>query len=170
MRRRRTAASGPGIRPGAPPVIHSAACEYAIRAAAHLASRNPDEPVKLREIARLEDIPRPFLSALLPRLVTAGLMDSTRGPTGGYVLSRAPDRIRLHDIVVAVDGLDALERCAAGLGRCSDLVPCPLHDAWKPIRERVRGYLRQTTLADMARAIEVKRSRMEGSPGRAVPS
>jgi len=146
-------------------VIHSAACEYAIRAAAHLAGRAPDESVKLREIARREGIPQPFLSALLPRLVAAGLMDSTRGPTGGYVLSRAPDQIRLHDIVVAVDGLDALERCAAGLGRCSDVVPCPLHDAWKPIRERVRAYLRQTTLADMAGAIGVKRVRMLESPG-----
>ena len=140
-------------------MIHSAACEYAIRAAAHLAGHPPGEPVKLREISRDEEIPGPFLSVLLPRLVGSGLLDSTRGPTGGYTLARPPQRISLHDIVVAVDGLEALERCAAGLGRCSDTVPCPLHHAWSPIREGVRGYLKRTTLADMATAIAAKRGR-----------
>lgn len=139
-------------------MIHSAACEYAIRAAAHLAGRAPGETVKLRQISKDEEIPGPFLAGLLPRLVGAGLLDSTRGPTGGYALARPAQEICLHDIVVAVDGLESLERCAAGLGRCSDEVPCPLHNAWSPIRERVRGYLKRTTLADMATAIQAKRS------------
>lgn len=140
-------------------MIHSAACEYAIRAAAYLAGHAPGETVKLREISQDEEIPGPFLAALLPRLVGAGLLDSTRGPTGGYTLARPPREICLHDIVVAVDGLESLERCAAGLGRCSDSVPCPLHHAWSPIREGVRGYLQRTTLADMSRAIDAKRTR-----------
>jgi len=140
-------------------MIHSAACEYAIRAAAHLAGHAPGETVKLRQISQDEEIPGPFLAALLPRLVGAGLLDSTRGPTGGYTLARPAVEISLHDIVVAVDGLDSLERCAAGLGRCSDAVPCPLHHAWSPVREGVRGYLRRTTLADMSGAILSKRMR-----------
>jgi len=142
-------------------VIHSAACEYAIRAAAHLAGHPPGETVKLRQISQDEEIPGPFLAALLPRLVGAGLLDSTRGPAGGYTLARPAREICLHDIVVAVDGLESLERCAAGLGRCSDAVPCPLHHAWSPVREGVRGYLRRTTLADMSRAIDAKRTRTE---------
>jgi DNA-binding IscR family transcriptional regulator len=58
--------------------------------------------------------------------------------------------------VVAVDGVEALDRCAVGLGRCSDRVPCPLHDSWKPVRERVRSYLKQTTVAAMAAALAAK--------------
>jgi Rrf2 family protein len=147
-------------------VIHSAACEYAIRAAAHLAGHAPGETVKLRQISQDEEIPGPFLAALLPRLVGAGLLDSTRGPAGGYTLARPPREICLHDIVVAVDGLESLERCAAGLGQCSDALPCPLHHAWSPIREGVRGYLKRTTLADMSRAIEAKRTRKRAPDAR----
>ncbi len=140
-------------------MMHSAACTYAIRAAAHLASAGPGTPVKMRDVSKREAIPGPFLSALLPRLVAAGLLESTRGPSGGYMLARDACAISLHDIVVAIDGLGALEACAAGLGRCSDAVPCPLHDAWKPIREGMRTYLKRTTVEDMARALSVKRAR-----------
>lgn len=139
-------------------MIHSAACTYAIRALARLASVPEGQAMKLRDIARVEAIPGPFLSGILPRLVEAGLLESLRGPTGGYRLARPAASITLHDLVEVVDGLQALEACAAGFGRCSDAVPCPLHDHWKPIRERVRGYLLRTTLADMAQALAVKRA------------
>lgn len=138
-------------------MIYSSACEYGIRAATHLASRHGDPGlVKLREIAEAEGIPAPFLSQVLQRLVTAGLLRSTRGPTGGYALSRSPSQISLHDIKAAVDGVVELEECAVGLGPCSDLMPCPLHNSWQPIRHRIRSYLKDTTLEQMANAMEVK--------------
>jgi Rrf2 family protein len=137
-------------------LLHSAGCEYAIRACAHLASQPQVAAVKIRQISEAEAIPGPFLSVVLPRLIAPGILASTRGPSGGYSLARPATEISLHDIVVAVDGLEALDRCAVGLGRCSDRVPCPLHDSWKPVRERVRAYLKQTTVAAMAEAITAK--------------
>jgi len=137
-------------------VLHSAGCEYAIRACAHLASQPHVAAVKIRQISEAEAIPGPFLSVVLPRLVAVGILSATRGPTGGYSLARPATEISLHDIVVAVDGVEALDRCAVGLGRCSDRVPCPLHDSWKPVRERVRSYLKQTTVAAMAAALAAK--------------
>lgn len=137
-------------------MLHSAGCEYAIRACAHMASHPNMPSVKIRQIAVAESIPGPFLSVVLPRLVAAGILTSTRGPAGGYALARPAMDITLHDIVVAVDGVDGLEGCAVGLGLCSDRVPCPLHDDWKPVRERVRRYLRQTTVQAMAEALEAK--------------
>jgi Rrf2 family transcriptional regulator, iron-sulfur cluster assembly transcription factor len=139
-------------------VIYSSACEYAIRAAAYLASRHGEEGlVKLKDITRAEDLPAPFLSSVLQLLVTARLLRSSRGPTGGYALERSPDRITLYDIKAAVDGTAELEACAVGHDRCSDETPCPLHDSWKPIREEIVTYLRETTLADMARALDRKK-------------
>jgi Rrf2 family transcriptional regulator, iron-sulfur cluster assembly transcription factor len=138
-------------------MIYSAACNYGIRAAAHLASRHGgDALIKLRDIAVAEGIPAPFLSQILQRLVAAGLLRSTRGPSGGYALSRAPSSISLHDIKEAVDGVEALEECAVGLGPCSDGRPCPLHYSWKPIRNQIRAYLRETNLEQMAKALAVK--------------
>lgn len=140
-------------------MIYSAACEYAIRAATHLARRSDGELVKGRDISEAEDIPAPFLSSVLQRLVTAGLLRSARGPVGGYALAQPPDRITLHDIKAAVDGVSELEECAVGLGPCSDEMPCPLHDSWKPIREQIKRYLQETTLETMAEALASKKAR-----------
>jgi Rrf2 family transcriptional regulator, iron-sulfur cluster assembly transcription factor len=140
-------------------VIYSSACEYAIRAAAYLAGRYEQEGlVKLRDITEAEALPAPFLSSVLQQLVTARLLRSARGPTGGYALARPPDQITLFDVKAAVDGTAELEACAVGHDVCSDETPCPLHDSWKPIRQRITAYLRGTTLADMARAMDRKRS------------
>lgn len=139
------------------PMIYSNACEYGIRAATHLAARYEEGGlVKLRDIVEVEDIPAPFLSQILQRLVGAGLLRSTRGPTGGYGLSRPPSKITLHDIKAAVDGVGDLEQCAVGLGACSDRMPCPLHNSWQPIRQQIRVYLRETTLEQMAVAMAAK--------------
>lgn len=139
-------------------MIYSSACEYAIRAGTHLALRYDEELVKLREISEAEDIPAPFLATVLQRLVAAGLLKSSRGPTGGYSLTRPPSQITLHDIKAAVDGVSDLEECAVGLGRCSDDVPCPLHEAWMPVRKRIREYLKQTSLSQVAEAMNAKRA------------
>ncbi|MFW6083980.1 MAG: RrF2 family transcriptional regulator [Gemmatimonadota bacterium] len=140
-------------------MIYSSACEYAIRAATHLALRSPGEFVRASDISDAEEIPAPFLSSVLQRLVAFGLLDSTRGPGGGYRLARAPENISLRDIKEAIDGLADLEACALGLGACSDDRTCPLHESWQPIRERIRAYLADTTLDRMANALESRRQR-----------
>lgn len=141
-------------------MIYSSACEYAIRAAAYLASRHEENGalVKLKEISEAERLPPPFLASVLQRLVTAGFLRSARGPTGGYGFERPPEQITLYDIKAAVDGTTELEACAVGHEVCSDRTPCPLHDSWKPIREQITGYLKDTTLADMAAALGQKRA------------
>jgi Rrf2 family protein len=88
--------------------------------------------------------------------VRAGLLTSTKGPGGGFSLAREPRQIALFDIYQAVDGTTYLDACAVGLARCSDDTPCPLHDRWKPIRERIRQYLQATSLSDMADATSKK--------------
>lgn len=138
-------------------MIYSSACEYAIRATTYLATRHDtDELVKLKDISEAEDIPAPFLSSILQRLVTVGILRSARGPTGGYALVAPPSEVNLMDIKESVDGTAELDACAVGLGRCSDEMPCPLHDSWKPIREQIRTYLQTTTLAQMADAMASK--------------
>ncbi len=139
-------------------MIYSSACEYAIRSVTYLALHPLDVRITARQISQAEKIPSHYLSAVLQRLVAAGLLDSTRGPAGGYILTRPPQTITLHQIKEAVDGVKALDTCAVGLGRCSDDTPCPLHDSWKPIREEIRSYLNETTLEDMAVAVSSKRS------------
>jgi Rrf2 family transcriptional regulator, iron-sulfur cluster assembly transcription factor len=132
-------------------MIYSSACEYAIRALTHLAE-NPGERLKLKDIAEAEGVPAPFLSNVFQGLVAADILDSSRGPTGGYALARSPEGIRLLDIRKVVDGLGDLEGCVVGLAQCGDQMPCPLHRDWAPVRERIRTFLTETTLASMAEA------------------
>jgi len=138
-------------------MIHSSACEYGIRAMSYLASFEPGHRVLARDVSEHEQIPGPFLGKVFQTLVRAGLLKSNKGPGGGFYLARNPREITLLDIYTAIDGSAYLEACAVGLARCSDEVPCPLHERWKPIREQIRLYLKSTSLADMADAARRKR-------------
>lgn len=139
-------------------MLYSSACGYAIRALTYLADRPRGEFFQAKDIARVEDIPAPFLGKILPALVRAGLLRSSKGPHGGYTLARRPTGITLLAIKAAIDGLAELDGCASGLGRCSSSKPCAQHDRFKPLRERIRGYLTTTTVADMTRALAGKRA------------
>lgn len=137
-------------------MIYSATCEYAVRALARLASEPAGAVVKLRRLAEQEDLPPAFLAKIFGTLVDAGLLRSAKGPTGGYALARRAEQVTLYDVRRVMDGVTDLTSCAVGLARCSDDMPCPLHDSWKPLRQRIERYLEETTLRDMAEALARK--------------
>jgi Rrf2 family protein len=143
----------------------SSSCDYAIRALTHLAGR-PDALVPLKDMAAEESIPAPFVAKILQHLVKAGIVRSVKGPRGGYGLALAPRAVTLLAVKAAIDGTRDLDACAVGLGTCSDQLPCPLHDEFKPIRHAIRRYLESTTLADMTTATARKRAlqRRAGRP------
>lgn len=153
-------------------MLWSSACDYAIRAAAHL-SEQSGALVQLKDIARLEHIPAPFVGKILQALGRADILRSVRGPNGGYGLARPAQEVTLLMIVAAVDGTKALEACSVGLGACSSDTLCPLHEAFAPVRASIRAYLERTTLADMRvaltakRAVHARRSARRPKPGAA---
>ncbi|MDH3298311.1 MAG: Rrf2 family transcriptional regulator [Gemmatimonadota bacterium] len=138
-------------------MLYSKTCEHAIRALAYVAGQSTDGLILVADIAESEDMPRAFTSKILRDLVRAGLLSSSRGPGGGYAMARDPGDITLLDIKRIVDGADQLDRCAVGLEMCSDVAPCPLHDEYKLLRNSIRQYLENTTLAEMAGALKRKR-------------
>jgi Rrf2 family iron-sulfur cluster assembly transcriptional regulator len=142
-------------------MLYSKTCEHAIRALSYLASRASGDLCLVDEIAEAEDLPRPFTSKILRDLVRAGLLTSSRGPGGGYALARDPEDVSLLEIQQIVDSTDTLSRCAVGLELCNDHAPCPLHDEFKPLRQSIRVYLEETTLAQMAGALRRKRAILE---------
>lgn len=138
-------------------MIYSKPCEYAIRALAFLARFPQVGGTQGAAIAEGEGLPAPVLGKVLQELVRKGLLESRRGPGGGFRLARRPQLITLRDVVAAIDGLDQFLECAVGLERCSDESPCPLHDTWKALRGQMMNYLEVTTLADMAAAVARKK-------------
>lgn len=142
-------------------MLYSRTCEHAIRALAYLASRPAGNLCLVDEIAEAEDLPRPFTSKILRDLVRAGLLTSSRGPGGGYALARDPEDVSLLEIQQIIDGAGHLDRCVVGLAACNEFAPCPLHDEFKPLREKIRTYLSGTTLEQMSKALKRKRALVE---------
>src|ERR1035437_5031409 len=147
-------------------MIFSRPCEYAIRALTHMAA-SPAEITSALEIAKAEDVPLPALSKVLQELVRKGLLESRRGPGGGFRLSRRPELITLRDIVAAIDGLDHFMDCVAGLKVCSEEASCPLHKTWSGMRTQILSSLETTTLAQMSQAAQKKNDLLRQARSRA---
>ena len=143
------------------PMLYSKSAEYAIQAMIYLTENKSDSPTMIHKIASSYGIPSQFLSKIMQSLVKHRLIHATRGRTGGVTLAKSPKKIYLNDIVVSIDG-PILEnpQCVIGLNLCSDEVPCPLHDQWKPIKENMRQMLENESLKHLADRVIAKREKM----------
>lgn len=138
-------------------MIFTTTTEYAIRGLAELASRSETEPVLLADLVTGTDLPREFLAKVFQRLVKAGILHSAKGRGGGFSLARPASEIAVMDIVVALEGQQHFGGCVLGLDRCSDTMPCPQHEHYKPVRQRLREYLAGTTVSDLGVALREKK-------------
>jgi Rrf2 family protein len=105
---------------------------------------------RVREIAAELGVPATYLAKVLQSLTRAGLLRAMRGPGGGVQLARSPREIYLWDVLSAIEPVGEFERCFLGLGRCNDLNPCPLHEAWAPIRSQILTMLQTKSLWEFA--------------------
>jgi Rrf2 family protein len=127
-------------------VIFSKKCEYGLQAVLYLATKNQDEVVPSDEIARKLSIPKEFVSKILQSLTESGIVDSKKGKSGGFYLSKKTSRIHLIDIVAAIDGLEIFNKCVLGFPNCSPDKPCPLHDKWGELRTKAYDMLTKETI------------------------
>ncbi|GAA3789375.1 Rrf2 family transcriptional regulator [Sphaerisporangium flaviroseum] len=120
----------------------SARTQYALRAAAELAAAPPG-PVPAERIASSQDIPRRFLDNILLQLRRAGLIESQRGPDGGYWLARPATDITLADIIIVIEGVPSHSERFPGVAK-------PLADVWTALRTFEDTTLTEITLAHIA--------------------
>lgn len=128
-------------------MLCSHASQVALRAALFLAHQPRGKLSPVWEIAQQTRLPRPYLAKIIQQLMSAGLIRAHRGPHGGVELGKAPEQIRLRDLVRAMDGRSGVEECALGLRACSEGKPCPLHAQWVRIQSETQTLLESTTLA-----------------------
>ena len=110
-----------------------------------------------KNIAEAEQIPGHFLAKILQQLARRGYLRSSKGPTGGFSLKKAPEKISLFEIALAVDGPNDYERCICGAPECNGSTPCGLTDSWTRMRSAIIKYLEGTSVRDVARSLEQKR-------------
>jgi len=121
---------------------------FAVTAMIDLAMRHGNGPVTLAGISDRQQISLSYLEQLFGKLRRHGLVESVRGPGGGYNLAKPTERITVAEIILAVDEpLDAT-RCG-GMANCQDEQRCMTHDLWTSLNERIYEYLTSVTLKDM---------------------
>ncbi|MCF7669156.1 MAG: Rrf2 family transcriptional regulator [Verrucomicrobia bacterium] len=126
------------------------AVEYGIIGMLYLAGHDRGKVVMIDEISRKEDIPKSFLGKIFQSLTRAGLVNSNRGAGGGFYMARDSDQINILDIIEAVEGKIALQRCLDAATGCSNSDSCALCLLLHDIQETVKQTLANTTLADLA--------------------
>ncbi len=142
------------IFPGTGAVHFSTRGEYGTRLMVELARHHGTGPISLAEMADHESLPRPYLEQLVVSLREAGLVTSTRGAHGGYELSRAPQTIRMGEVLRALEGPIAPMVCAsedpAHAGICERMGFCNVNHLWLTVRSAIATALDSLTLADLA--------------------
>ncbi len=130
-------------------VIFSKKCEYGLQAVLYLSAKGIGEIVSADEIAKKLNIPKEFVSKILQSLTESGLVNSKKGKAGGFSLAKEPSKIRLIDIVAAIDGLGMFNTCVLGFPSCSPDHPCPLHEKWGSLRSSTYNMLTEQTLDEL---------------------
>ena len=129
----------------------SQTAEYALRTVLYLAETGAGASVRVGDIAQAIGVPQNYLSKTCYALVRAGVLTSTRGPTGGFRLARDPARVTLLSVVSPFDAIGGRRRCLLGRPRCTDRHACPVHESWKRTADDVARFFRTTTVADIVR-------------------
>ena len=126
-------------------------CEYALRALHELADRAEEGPLRIEEIARRQKSPKIFLANLLVQLKQARMVQSKKGPEGGYFLARPARRITVGEVVRLIDGPIAPFHCVSqALGEKCDLDgDCGYFPLWTRVRDAISEIVDHTTISDI---------------------
>lgn len=139
-------------------MILSKSCEYGLRAVVYISvNSNDNKKAGIKEITKSLKIPAPFLAKILQNLVKNKILGSTKGPNGGFYLSKSAGKISIMDVVAAIDGVDAFNKCVMGFKRCSNEHPCPIHFSVKDFRNQMREELETKTLQQIIVEVNEKK-------------
>ena len=118
---------------------------YAVTAMLDIASHNTGSPISLPEISHRQNISLTYLEQLFSRLKKSGLVDSIKGPGGGYILSKDANEIVISEVIQAVD--EDLETTACnGKSNCHNNHQCISHNLWQDLGTEINNFLSDITL------------------------
>ena len=122
---------------------------YGIHAMYDLALNVEGGPQSIKAIAEREGIPEAYLEQLIAVLKREGLVNSTRGAQGGYVLARKPEEITVGDVLRALEGGRGLVDCLDEEDACGKSCACPSRIVWMKLRDGLNAIVDGITLRDM---------------------
>ncbi|MBS1621803.1 MAG: Rrf2 family transcriptional regulator [Bacteroidetes bacterium] len=123
---------------------------YAVRGILYVGlMSNEKKRVQIDEIAEKLAVPKHFLGKIMNKIVKEHILDSTKGPYGGFSLNKDTLSIPLIKVLEVTDGLEQFSMCALGLRKCNPEHPCPVHHEMEPLRSNLKRALTNATINDL---------------------
>ncbi len=137
---------------------------YGTRFLLHLALHGGLAPVPLSEIAKEQEISWKYLWNIASVLKSVGIVKTTVGAGGGFILAVPPSRITLHDVFAAFDGKVNLVHCVHNAAACKRSPGCAARDAWRAINAGMEKSMKAVTIADIMREHKLKTRKAKNTP------
>lgn len=132
----------------------SLTCKTAIKAVIYLASKfESGEKTGIKEIAEFIDASEHTVGKMLQTLVKEDIINSSKGPTGGFFINIKQKNKSILTIIEAIDGKEVFKQCGLGLSKCSATHPCPIHDDYKTVRDLFEKLCREKKLSDLCEPV-----------------
>jgi Rrf2 family protein len=122
---------------------------YAVRAIIELAQHHNNRPLQLKIIAERQEISVKYLEQLMAVLRSAGFVRSVRGSKGGYVLAKAPNQIKMNDVLHRLEGTVTTVECVENENSCKRSAECAARYLWSQVEQAIENVLHSITLQDL---------------------
>jgi Rrf2 family cysteine metabolism transcriptional repressor len=130
---------------------------YGMRAIIELGKHEEEGPLQLKIIAQRQDISVKYLEQLMAVMKSAGIVRSIRGSKGGYVLAKAPEKIKLSDVLHCLEGSVTTVECVENKDYCVRAADCAARQLWSQLQQAIEDVLQSMTLQDLVNKAKDKR-------------
>lgn len=129
-------------------------CRTAIKAVIYLCSKfETGENASIKEVAEFINANEHTVGKLLQTLVRQNIINSLKGPTGGFYISKEQRKQPIINIVEAIDGKQIFKSCGLGLSQCSSKHPCPIHNDYKAARDLVEKLFKEKNVLNLCEPV-----------------
>jgi Rrf2 family iron-sulfur cluster assembly transcriptional regulator len=140
---------------------------YGVRALCAIAGSSEGQPIQVKEISEKEGLPARYIEQIFQRLKKAGIIKSVRGPFGGYYLAKAPQEVRIGDVIRAIDGADIRLVFCTGKKRgstelCERYNMCVSRDVWDEASKQLMNYFDSVTIDHLCLETKKRKAKMDG--------
>jgi Rrf2 family protein len=132
----------------------SKTCKTAIKAVIYLCSKfDTAENVSIKQVAEFINASEHTVGKILQTLARQNVINSMKGPTGGFYISEEQQKQPIMNIVEAIDGKQIFTSCGLGLSKCSATHPCPIHNEYKQVRDLMEKIFREKNVLTLCKPV-----------------
>ncbi len=132
----------------------SLTCKTAIKAVIYLASKfESGNKTSIKEIAEFVNASEHTMGKLLQTLVKESVINSAKGPTGGFYMTAKQKNQPIINVINAIDGQQVFDQCGLGLSKCSASHPCPMHNDYKVMRDHFKLICEKNKVSDLCESV-----------------